>query len=420
MILIILSVFIFIQTLLLGIIFIKQKSNAAPDEKLASIILQLELLNNNITQAFSNQRVEMSQILRQQRDEMNANQTSFKNSFAENINKINDELRQTTKLNIDNLKDIRNLIHNHLSKLTEDNNKQLTEMRHTVDEKLQKTINARLEQSFSNVGNQLKIVQESLGEMKTLANDVGGLKKVLSNVKMRGSFGEVQLAALLEQILAPSQYAANVKTNKNSDQIVEFAIKLPGNLQSNESIWLPIDAKFPKDVYQAYQEALEGTDKEVVAKAYKNLEATIKQMAKDIQQKYLNPPYTTDFAIMFLPFEGIYAEILRHASLLEIIQNKYKVIITGPTTLAAILNSLQIGFRTLAIQKKSSEVWQILAEVKTEFGNFGDLMHKAQKNIQIGLNQLDDVMGVRTRQIQRSLQNVEDLSKLDHKVEPDV
>lgn len=420
MILIILSVFIFIQTLLLGIIFIKQKSNAAPDEKLASIILQLELLNNNITQAFSNQRLEMSQILRQQRDEMNANQTSFKNSFAENINKINDELRQTTKLNIDNLKDIRNLIHNHLSKLTEDNNKQLTEMRHTVDEKLQKTINARLEQSFSNVGNQLKIVQESLGEMKTLANDVGGLKKVLSNVKMRGSFGEVQLAALLEQILAPSQYAANVKTNKNSDQIVEFAIKLPGNLQSNESIWLPIDAKFPKDVYQAYQEALEGTDKEVVAKAYKNLEATIKQMAKDIQQKYLNPPYTTDFAIMFLPFEGIYAEILRHASLLEIIQNKYKVIITGPTTLAAILNSLQIGFRTLAIQKKSSEVWQILAEVKTEFGNFGDLMHKAQKNIQIGLNQLDDVMGVRTRQIQRSLQNVEDLSKLDHKVEPDV
>jgi DNA recombination protein RmuC len=283
-------------------------------------------------------------------------------------------------------------------------------MRETVDEKLQKTLNERLGQSFEAVGKQLEAVQLGLGEMKTLAGDVGGLKKVLSNVKMRGGIGEVQLAMLLEQILAPEQYAANVKTKQNSADIVEFAIKLPGRDDNNKQVWLPIDAKFPKDVYEQLQTAYDASDLPEIEIAQKNLEQTIKKMAKDISDKYLDPPNTTDFAILFLPFEGIYAEVVRKASLLEDLQRNYKIIVTGPSTLAAILNSLQMGFKTLAIQKRSGEVWKVLGNVKTEFEKFGGLIEKAQGNIQNGLKQLDEVVGVRTRAIQRQLRDVEVLN----------
>ena len=217
--------------------------------------------------------------------------------------------------------------------------------------------------------------------MQTLAQDVGGLKRVLSNVKMRGGFGEVQLSMMLEQILAPDQYESNVKTKSGSNELVEFAIKLPGKDDDNDQVWLPIDAKFPRDVYAHLQTAYELADNAQSEVAQKNLENTIRKMAKDIGDKYIDPPNTTDFGIMYLPFEGIYAEVVRKASLLEELQRKYKIIVTGPTTLAAILNSLQMGFKTLAIQKRSSEVWKVLGAVKKEFETFGGLMNKAQKNI---------------------------------------
>lgn len=297
------------------------------------------------------------------------------------------------------------------SELVKNTESKLEFIRVTVEEKLEKTLSDRLGQSFETVGKQLIEVQKGLGEMQTLAQDVGGLKKVLSNVKMRGGIGEVQLAMLLEQILAPDQYQANVKTKANSSDLVEFAIKLPGRDDNNQPVWLPIDAKFPKDVYEQLQTAYDIGDLTQIETSQKTLENTIKKMAKDISDKYLDPPNTTDFGIMFLPFEGIYAEVVRKASLLEEIQRTYKVIVTGPTTLAAILNSLQMGFRTLAIQQRSSEVWKILGAVKKEFENFGGLMQKAQKNIQTGLDQLDDVMGKRTKAIQRKLRSVETLNE---------
>jgi len=292
-------------------------------------------------------------------------------------------------------------------KLVEATEKKLDGIRETVEEKLQKTLQERLGQSFEMVSQQLTNVQKGLGEMQTLAQDVGGLKKVLSNVKMRGGFGEVQLHMLLENILAPEQYEANVATKKGSSERVEFAVKFPNKEGDREYVWLPIDAKFPKDAYENLQLAYDSADAASIDAAQKALEGVIKKMAKDICEKYIDAPNTTNFGIMFLPFEGLFAEVVRKASLLEEIQRSCNVIVTGPTTLAVILNSLQMGFRTLAIQKRSSEVWQVLSAVKKEFNMFGGLLEKAQNNIQTGLNQLDDVVGVRTRQIQRKLRGVE-------------
>lgn len=296
-------------------------------------------------------------------------------------------------------------------RLVETTEKKLEGIRETVDEKLQKTLNERLGQSFSVVSTQLESVQKGLGEMQTLAQDVGGLKKVLSNVKMRGGFGEVQLHMLLENILAPEQYETNVATKKGSGERVEFAVKFPNKEGDREYVWLPIDAKFPKDAYENLQLAYDTADAASIDAAQKSLEGVIKKMAKDICDKYLDAPNTTNFGIMFLPFEGLFAEVVRKASLLEEVQRSCNVIITGPTTLAVILNSLQMGFRTLAIQKRSSEVWQVLSAVKKEFTAFGGMLEKAQNNIQTGLNQLDDVVGVRTRQIQRKLRGVEVLEE---------
>ena len=293
--------------------------------------------------------------------------------------------------------------------LLQNTEKKLEEMRATVDEKLQKTLHERIGQSFELVSKQLENVQKGLGEMQTLAQDVGGLKRVLSNVKIRGTIGEVQLSMLLEQILASDQYDTNVKTKPGSDKLVEFAVKLPGRAEGDESVYLPIDAKFPKDVYEQLLDAYESGDLQRVETTSRILEQTIRGMAKDIRDKYLAPPHTTDFGIMFLPFESIYGEVTRRAALLEQLQQEYHVIGTGPTTLAAILNSLQMGFRTLAIQKRSSEVWRILGGVKAEFEKFGGLLEKAQKNLQTANNQLEEVMGKRTRAIQRQLRSVEAL-----------
>ena len=302
------------------------------------------------------------------------------------------------------------------SELMRNTENKLEFIRTTVEEKLEKTLSERLGQSFETVGKQLIEVQKGLGEMQTLAQDVGGLKRVLSNVKMRGGIGEVQLSMLLEQILAPDQYEANVKTKQGSSDLVEFAVKLPGKDENNHQVWLPIDAKFPKDIYEQLQTAYDIGDTVQIEQAQKTLENTIKKMAKDISEKYIDPPHTTDFGIMFLPFEGIYAEVVRKASLLEELQRTYKIVVTGPTTLAAILNSLHMGFRTLAIQQRSSEVWKVLGAVKKEFDSFGGLLQKAQKHIQTGMDQLDDVMGIRTKAIQRKLRSVESLNDTDTKL----
>ena len=343
-------------------------------------------------------RTEHRETLKNITTQTNSAIQAFQKSFAESMELFNRLQREKFgELSI------------HQQELLQNTEKKLEEMRATVDEKLQKTLHERIGQSFELVSKQLENVQKGLGEMQTLAQDVGGLKRVLSNVKIRGTIGEVQLSMLLEQILAPDQYDANVKTKSGSDKLVEFAVKLPGRAEGDESVYLPIDAKFPKDVYEQLLDAYESGDLQRVETTSRILEQTIRSMAKDIRDKYLAPPHTTDFGIMFLPFESIYGEVTRRAALLEQLQQEYHVIVTGPTTLAAILNSLQMGFRTLAIQKRSSEVWRILGGVKAEFEKFGGLLEKAQKNLQTANNQLEEVMGKRTRAIQRQLRSVEAL-----------
>lgn len=359
----------------------------------------------------------LEQVLREEfrtsRDESNArardNRTESSKALADALKNFGESFDRNVKSFNDLQREKFSSMEQRQGELIKRTEEKLNHIRETVDEKLQKTLSERLDQSFNTVGKQLIEVQKGLGEMQTLAQDVGGLKKVLGNVKMRGGLGEIQLSMLLEQILAPDQYARNVKTNPQGREQVEFALKLPGKEDSLDHIWLPIDAKFPKDIFEHLQNAYETGDVNLIEPAQKNLHNAVKKMARDICDKYVAPPFTTDFAIMFLPFEGIYAEVVRKASLIEEIQRECHVVVTGPSTLAAILHSLQMGFRTLAIQKRSSEVWQVLSAVKNEFANFGGMLTKAQNNIQTGLNQLDEVVGTRTRAIQRKLRNVENI-----------
>ena len=342
-------------------------------------------------------------------------QGQFQRNRTETSKELKDnrqELSQTLNQNTTILKDS---VSKNLKDIRQDTNIQLDRMRETVDEKLQKTINARLKESFGSVTKQLESVQQGLGEMKNLATDVGGLKKVLSNVKTRGGLGEMQLEMLLENILAPGQYSRNVITNPSTSKTVEFVVNLPGRDENNEKLMLPIDAKFPKDIYENLLIAYDTADMNRITEARKELKKTIISMAKDISSKYIFPPRTTDFAYLFLPFEGLFAEVTRDVELIMKLQSEHKITVTGPSTLGAILNGLQMGFRTLAIQKRTSEVWEILSGVKKEFSSFSDLMGRAQKNIQIGLGQLDDVMGVRTRAIQRNLRNVEEINTISDK-----
>ena len=306
----------------------------------------------------------------------------------------------------ENLESIRKAMTTQLSGIREENNRQLEQMRQTVDEKLQKTLNDRITQSFQLVNERLEQVYAGLGEMKTLASGVGDLKKVLSNVKTRGVLGEVQLGAILEQILSPEQYEANVKTRPNTTHYVEYAVKLPG--ADEGTVWLPIDAKFPIDAYAHLLEAYDTGDADAVKAAGSVLEQRIRAFARDIRDKYVAPPHTTDFGIMFLPIEGLYAEVVRRG-LIEPLQNDYHINIAGPTTMAALLNSLQMGFRTLAIQKRSGEVWKLLSAVKTEFDKFGSVVEAAQQRLEQAGNELDKLVGVRTRQIQRRLATVTSL-----------
>ena len=370
------------------------------------------LLKSNRKQTESLQSF-IRQEMKENREEMARNMRELRTEINQTLNLSTQQMQTTLHRNLMTTNEMQRekfeAMNRQQDVLVKSTEKRLDEMRLMVEEKLQKTLNERIGQSFELVRSQLENVQKGLGEMKNLAEDVGGLKKGLGNVKTRGTFGEIQLGALLEQMLSPEQYESNVKTRKNATEFVEFAIKLPGKDGGKEPVYLPIDAKFPKDVYEQYVDAYEAGDVSLMETTSKQLEITLKRMAKDVHDKYIEPPYTTDFAILFLPFESIYAEVIRRTSLVETLQKDYKIIVTGPTTLGAILNSLQMGFRTLAIQKRTSEVWSVLGAVKTEFGKFGGMLEKVQKNLQSAGDQLEEVMGKRTRAIERKLRQVEAL-----------
>ena len=375
------------------------EQNAESQRQLQAVREELTRL---VREQMAENRMELSRRVEDMRKDITSNQALQLQQLLDTLNR---NLLTTNELQREKLE----VMTKRQEQLVLSTEKRLDDMRLMVEEKLQKTLNERIGQSFELVRTQLENVQKGLGEMKSLAQDVGGLKRVLSNVKMRGTFGEVQLAALLEQILSPEQYEANVKTRHKGTEFVEFAVKLPGKEEGLDCVYLPIDAKFPKDAYEQYLDAYEEGDVERVNVASHQLESIIKKMARDIRDKYLEPPYTTDFGIMFLPFESIYAEVIRRTALVEQLQREFRVVVTGPTTLGAILNSLQMGFRTLAIEKRSSEVWAVLAAVKTEFGKFGGMLEKVQKNLETAGSQLDEVIGRRTRAIERKLKTVQEL-----------
>jgi DNA recombination protein RmuC len=310
------------------------------------------------------------------------------------------------------LEQMRRTVEEKLRELHERNEKKLEEMRATVDEKLHTTLERRLGESFKLVSERLELVHKGLGDMQTLASGVGDLKKVLMNVKTRGTWGEIQLGTLLDQILTPEQYARNIVTKAGGNERVEFAIRIPSKERDGEFVFLPLDAKFPMDVYQRLVDAAEQANREAVEEAGRTFEARIKMEARRIKEKYVDPPRTTDFAILFLPTEGLYAEVTRRAGLVESLQREFRVTVLGPTTVAAFLNSLQMGFRTLAIERRSSEVWALLGAVKTEFGRFGEILDKTQKKLQEASNTIEDASR-RSRAIERRLRDVHQLPSQD-------
>ncbi len=382
---------------------------------------------SNIQKDFNNQLNEKQKEIR---GELEKSLKSFDDKFSKNIQELNKLFKekfddfgrqqiQSNKQSTEHIKSIQETIEKQLKLIREDNDKQLGEMRKTVDEKLQTTLEKRLGESFKLVSDRLELVHKGLGEMQTIATGVGDLKKVLSNVKTRGILGEYQLEAILEQMLAPDQYSKNVATKKGSQAHVEFAIKLPGNEKKKE-IWIPVDSKFPIEDYNRLLDAFDVGDKAQIDVSQKALSRAIESFAKDISQKYIDPPHTTDFAIMFLPVEGLYAEVLRHPQLFELLQNKYKITVTGPTTLSAFLSSLQMGFRTLAVQKRSSEVWNVLKAVKAEFETFSGVFDKVQKQLSTASGTLETLRSTRSNVLERRLQAVESLKSetqtkiLDH------
>lgn len=369
------------------------------------------------------------QILRAEflnsRSELAQNLNSFEEKFQYNIKELNELQRQKfldlnakqeqIRLETENkLEKIRETVEQKLKLLQEDNHKKLEEMRHTVDEKLQSTLEKRFNDSFTLISERLELVHKGLGEMQTLANSVGDIKKVMTNVKSRGVLGEYQLANILEDLMTNDQYEKNVKTKSNSGAIVEFAIKMPNNQNLEKVLWLPIDSKFPKEDYELLVDAYDEGNLERINELKKSFRNSIIKNAKDIKEKYLDPPNTTEYGIMFLPFESLFAEVLRIPGLFEQIQKDYKVTITGPTTLSALLSSLQMGFRTLAIEKRSSEVWDVLGVVKTEFEKFGVVLEKTKKKLQEASNTIDQA-GVRSRAIERQLRKVQELPSPENK-----
>jgi DNA recombination protein RmuC len=408
----ILFVLSLISTLLIALLFFrKNTSNTSDIETVFKFELQKEFsLNrdelsknlkenrNEFTQSFERLNETLLKKAKDDREELRRTLKDFETSFSKSVESFN----TTQKEKFDQMK----LKQEEMIKTTE---LRLERMRETVDEKLHKTLEERLGKSFDSVSKQLLEVQKGLGEMQSIASGVGDLKRVLTNVKTRGVLGEIQLGNILEEIMSRDQYETNVKTKKGSDAIVEFAIKLPGRNVNDSPVFLPIDAKFPQEDYARLQTAYELGDSVAVEQSMKALLLAIKKFAKDIANKYIDPPNTTDFGIMFLPTEGLFAEVIRQPDMITFLQREYKIVITGPTTLAAMLNSLQMGFKTLAIQKRSSEVWNVLASVKKEFNTFGGVLEKAQKKINEANNEIENLVGTRTRMMQSKLKNVEQL-----------
>lgn len=378
-------------------IFKSPKTSHGLHDKLSKIEQEITRIDLIIRDEFSRNRNETEKSSREHRLELSQSLDNFEQ-----------------KLNL-NFKEIREVVENKLKDIQEDNNKKLEEMRKTVDEKLQETVEKRFDSSFKIISERLEQVHKGLGEMQTLASGVGDLKKVLTNVKTRGNLGEIQLATILDQILSPQQFIQNAQVKKNSQQRVEYAIKLPNKNSENQDLLLPIDSKFPIEDYLRFNEAmehLENYSKSELENLSKQFESSVKRNARDIREKYINPPITTDFAIMFVPTESLYAEILRRPGLFEFLQKEYKITVVGPTNLVAFLSSLQMGFKTLAIEKRSSEVWEILGAVKTEFSRFGKILDKTKKKLQEASNVIDTA-SVRSRAIERKLKTVQELPEDD-------
>lgn len=383
---------------ILGIILILKKSNKGTQASTDEIT---NIVRNEIGSQMSTQRQELStqiqSTVKNMGDMISGNQT-------EKMSQLEERIKTFSLENEQKLENIRLSVEKRLEYLQTDNNRQLEKMRETVDEKLQKTLEEKMNKSFSLVNERLEQVYKGLGEMQNLAVGVGDLKKVLSNVKTRGILGEIQLKSILSEILSPEQYEENIATKKGSKNVVEFAIKLPAD--DDSVVYLPIDSKFPGDTYANLRDAIEKGDKDEIDSSAKFLVTTIKSEAKDIHDKYIDPPNTTEFAIMFLPFEGLYSEVVNRG-LVEVLQRDYKVNIAGPSTMAALLNSLQMGFKTLAVQKRSAEVWEVLGGVKQEFDKFNDVLVQTQQRLDQANKELDKLVGVRTRQIQRKLKNIQ-------------
>lgn len=382
------------------IIVLKKNNNSLRIEEISNIV------NHEISRQMSAQRQELSaqmqSTVKNMGDMISSNQTA-------KMTQLEERIKTFSLTNEQKLENIRISVEKRLEYLQLDNNRQIEEMRKTVDEKLQKTLEDKMNKSFSLVNERLEQVYKGLGEMQTLAVGVGDLKKVLSNVKTRGILGEIQLKNILSEILSPEQYEENIATKKGSKNVVEFAIKLPAD--DNGYVYLPIDSKFPGDTYAQLRDAVDQGDRVQIEAASKLLINTIRSEAKDIHDKYIDPPNTTEFAIMFLPFEGLYSEVVNRG-LVEVLQREYKVNIAGPSTMAALLNSLQMGFKTLAVQKRSTEVWEVLGGVKQEFDKFNDVLVLTQQRLDQANKELDKLVGVRTRQIQRKLKNIQSPSKV--------
>lgn len=401
-ILIVLSFILLIFSVVSVILLLRRKNDDNSRTIIDETQRQNSLLRSEITAA-------TQQSVKSMGDMIAENQRVFSQSQQEKLNSFETRFNTFSLENEQKLDLIRKTIENRLTYIQQDNNRQLEEMRKTVDEKLQTTLEEKMNKSFELVNQRLEQVYKGLGEMQNLAVGVGDLKKVLANVKTRGILGEIQLKAILSEILSPEQYDENVATKKGSKNVVEFAVKLPAD---DGFVYLPIDSKFPGDTYARLRDAIEDGNKDEIDLAVKALITTIKNEAKDIHDKYIDPPNTTEFAIMFLPFEGLYSEVVNRG-LVEVLQRQYKVNVAGPSTMAALLNSLQMGFKTLAVQQRSAEVWNILGQVKTEFDKFNDVLVATQQRINQANSELDKLVGVRTRQIQRRLSNVQNISADD-------
>jgi DNA recombination protein RmuC len=386
--------------------------------KLDSLQSSQERTDRSIRDEIANFRTEMQTQAHQERAELSGSVKSFGDSVQARMAEIAGlqrsqlegfaaQLSILTTTNEQKMDAVRVIVDEKLKQIQEDNTRQLERMRETVDEKLQGTLEKRLGESFKQVSERLEQVHQGLGDMRNLAADVGDLGKVLKNVKLRGTWGEVQLGALLEEMLAPEQYAKNVKIHEHGSELVEFAIKLPGQgEQDSDHVLIPVDAKFPVEDYSRLLDAQEKADTVAADDAAKQLEASIKKAARDISQKYLAPPRTTDFGIMFLPSEGLYSEIIRRTALVQLLQREYHIVVSGPSTFAAFLNSLQMGFRSLAIQKRSGEVWKVLGEIKNAFGKFGDTLDAVHKRLEQATNSVDDARK-KSKTIQNKLRSVE-------------